>query len=107
MKLAKSKGVVIVSKDMQIEASRTLPYDYTKNPLRKINFKHLGPAKNPFEKLFLRETKSINTLKIYKAKQEKRWRQLFETYFVNDKFLNRPVGEFMSGYQIAQEYLEK
>ena len=42
-----------------------------------------------------------------KAKREKRWRQLFETYFVNDKFLNRPVGEFMSGYKIAQEYLEK
>ena len=48
-----------------------MPYDYAKNPLRKINLKYLGPAKNPFEKLFLRETKSINTLKIYKAKREK------------------------------------
>ena len=107
MKLAKHRGATLATKDIQIEASRTLHYDYSTNPLRKINLKYLGPAKNPFEKLFLRETKSINTLKIYKAKQEKKWRQLFETYYINDKFFNRPVGEFMCGYMIAQEYLEK
>lgn len=33
--------------------------------------------------------------------------KIFETYYMNDRFLNRPIGEFMSGYLIAQEYLEK
>ena len=107
MKLAKSRGAIIATKEIQMEASRPVPYDYSTNPFRKMNIKYLAPAKNPFEKLFLREPKSINTLKIYKAKQEKRWRQLFETYYVIDKYKNRPVGEFMSGYKIAQEYLEK
>ena len=107
MKLSKKKRVTSATKEIQIEASRPVPYDYSVNPLRKINLKYLGPTKNPFEKLFLRDTKMINTLKIYKAKQEKRWRQLFETYYVNDKYKNRPIGEFMSGYKIAQEYLEK
>ena len=107
MKLAKSRGVIIATKEIQMEASRPVPYDYSTNPFRKMNIKYLAPAKNPFEKLFLREPKSINTLKIYKAKQEKRWRQLFETYYVNDKIKNRPIGEFCTGHEIALEYLEK
>jgi len=107
MKLAKIKGETTASKETHIAASRPLPYDYTTNPFRKLYSHMLAPAKNPFEKLFLRHPKTVNTLKIYKVKQDYRWRQLFETYYVNDKFLNRPVGEFMFGCKIAQEYLEK
>jgi len=107
MKLAKIKGETTASKETHIAASRPLPYDYTTNPFRKRYSFMLAPAKNPFEKLFLRHPKSVNTLKIYRAKGDKRWRQLFETYYVNDKFFNRPVGEFMLGYNIAREYLEK
>lgn len=107
MNLAKIKGETTASKETHIAASRPLPYDYTTNPFRKLYSHMLGPAKNPLEKLFLRHPKTINTLKIYKTKQDRRWRELFETYYVHDKFLNRPVGEFFSGYMIAQEYLEK
>jgi len=108
MKLAKIKGETTCFKETQIEATRPLPYDYSKNPFRKNNSLKMDTAhKSPVERLFFPDAKSINAMKLYKIKKEKRWKKFFETYYMNDRFLNRPIGEFMSGYLIAQEYLEK
>ena len=108
MKLAKIRGETIASKQTHIAASRPLPYDYSKNPFRKRNSLKVDSAfKSPVEKLFLPDAKTTNAFKLYKAKREIRWKKVFETFYINDKFQNRSIGEFLSGYKIAQEYLEK